>query len=92
MKMYSQSVDGVVNLIGGEDVGLSSPMAVGRAVVREVGSTPVEIGWMDDGEKFIPPFQISTVPALTELQILSQKVDEQGRMLMALLIPEVPLE
>lgn len=96
MKSYVQSVDGIVNLFGGPEVGLFGPESGGRVVIREaVGGE--EIGWIDDGDKFVPPMPPGadvtppeTGPMLMEIMLkqaeLEQKLDAIG----ILLVPEIP--
>ncbi len=95
-KTYVQSVDGVVNLIGGPEVGLTGLVNTGLVIVREAAGDE-EIGWVDDGEKFVPatppapsPVVPDTGPMLMDIMLkqaeLEQKIDAIGIML----VPPIP--
>lgn len=73
MEKYVQSVDGIVNLIGGPEVGLFAPINAGRVVVRLATGTE-EIGWVDDGERFVPQAPVTPEVALDPIEVLREMI------------------
>lgn len=82
MKKYVQAVDGVVNLIGGPEVGLFGTVSEGRVIVREMGLDPVEIGWIDNGDKFVPAPVDNPVIVVDPLDEINQRLDDLALMIL----------
>lgn len=65
-KRYAQSVNGVVDLVGGEEVGLTCERTEPNVFVREDVNSIVQLGWLwDDETQFFVKPPVPPIPEPT---------------------------
>lgn len=76
-KRYAQIVDGVVNLVGGPEVGLLQEVEMGGVIIREIAnSSPISEGWGFVHGEFVPPDEIDHSRSASPEELIAELTAE----------------